>query len=59
MTKDYFQEPLGPLTIHENGCLNFRSSLMDGRALKTLLCPATRPIYTRRGTTNFHLNVGV
>jgi len=40
MTKDDFPEPLVPLTIHENGCLNFRSSLIDGRAVKTLLRPS-------------------
>ena len=57
MTNDDFPEPIGPLTIHENGCLNFRSSLMDGRAVKKVLFPATRPIYTRRGPTNCHLNV--
>jgi len=59
MTKDDLPEPLGPLTIHENGCLKFRSSLMVGRAVKTLLSPATRSIYTRRGPTNCHLNVDV
>ena len=59
MTKDEFPETLVPFTIHENGCLNFRSTLMDGRAVKTLLCPDTRPIYTRRGPKNCHLNVGV
>jgi len=59
MTKDDVPEPLGPPTIHENGCLNFSSSLMDGREVKTLLCPVTCPIYTRRGPTNCHLNVGV
>jgi len=59
MTKDDFPKPLVPLTIHENGCLNFRSSLMDGRAVKTLHCHVTRPIHTQTGPTNCPVNVGV
>jgi len=40
MQNDDFPEPLVPYTIHENGCVNFRSSLMDGRAVKTLFSPS-------------------
>jgi len=29
MQNEDLPEPLGPLTIKENGCLNFRSSLVD------------------------------
>jgi len=34
MQNDDFTEPLGPLTKHENGSLNLRSSCIDGQTVK-------------------------
>ena len=33
MLNDDLPERLGPLTMHENGSLNLRSSVMDGQAV--------------------------
>ena len=51
MQNDDFPEPLGPLTMHENGCLNLISSHMDGREVKTILFSVTRSICTQTGPT--------
>jgi len=44
MQNDVLPEPLGPLNINDNGCLNLNSSLMDGQAMTRLSPLFTLPI---------------
>jgi len=47
MQNEDFQEPLGPLTMDEHGCLNLRSSPMNGQVVTQSVCPGTLPMYAR------------
>ena len=40
--------PIGPLTNKVNGCLNLRSSHMQGRTVKPSSTRELKPIYTRK-----------
>jgi len=55
MQNDVLPETLVPLTIHENGCLNLKSSLMDGRATIRPYPLLTLPYLYPKGRTYFHL----
>jgi len=54
---DEFAVPLVPLTIHENGCLNFRS-LIDIVADKTLLSPRHSPYLYPNGIDELSPKLG-